>query len=156
NAMNVKGLRDFLRFAWPWIQREIPDATLRVAGKVCSAVQDPPRGVKLLGPVDDLTLLYGEARVAINPAIAGTGLKIKTVEALCHFVPVVSWPSGIDGMDEGLATLCYPVKDWGEFSRRVVEILRDPRSDWFSPAQQETIRYHLSPEHIYAPLEQRL
>jgi hypothetical protein len=156
NAMNIKGLRDFLRFAWPWTKREVPDAVLKVAGRVCSAVQDPPIGVELLGPVEDLASLYRGAKVAINPAIAGTGLKIKTVEALCYFRPVVSWPCGVDGMDRELAILCCSVTDWWQFARLVVEILRDPRPDWFSPAQQETIRRHLSPEHVYAPLEERL
>src|SRR5262249_39823011 len=58
NAMNVKGLSDFLRFAWPWIRREVPDATLKVAGKVCRALQDLPPGVTALGPVDDVAVLY--------------------------------------------------------------------------------------------------
>ena len=156
NAMNVKGVLDFLRFAWPWIQREVPDATLKIAGKVCQSVLDVPPGVELLGPVNDVAPLYREARLAINPAIAGTGLKIKTVEALCHLRPIVSWPSGVDGMDPELANLCLPVTDWRQFSRRVIDVLTDPRVDWFSPAQQETIRRHLSPDYVYAPLEERL
>jgi hypothetical protein len=156
NAMNVKGLEDFLRFAWPWIQREVPDARLRIAGKVCSAVQDGPSGVELLGPVEDLTALYREAKLAINPAIAGTGLKIKTVEALCHLRPIVTWPAGVDGMEAELAKLCQPVTDWRQFSRQVVEILSDPRREWFSHAQEELIRRHLAAEHVYSHLDKRL
>jgi hypothetical protein len=34
NKLNVKGLRDFLCFAWPLVRREVPDAELRVVGSV--------------------------------------------------------------------------------------------------------------------------
>ena len=156
NAMNVKGLSDFLRLAWPWIRREVPDATLKVAGKVCRTLQDLPAGVVALGPVDDIAVLYQAARLSINPAIAGTGLKIKTVESLCHLRPIVCWPSGVDGMQPELAALCFPVTNWRQFARRTIEILRDSRQDWYSPAQVETIQRLLSPEYVYGPLEERL
>jgi hypothetical protein len=41
NPMNRKGLADFLRFAWPHIRREVPDAELLVAGRV---TRDAGRG----------------------------------------------------------------------------------------------------------------
>jgi precorrin-6B methylase 2 len=156
NAMNVKGLSDFLRLAWPWIRREVPDATLKVAGKVCRTMRDLPAGVVALGPVDDVAVLYQASRLSINPAIAGTGLKIKTVESLCYLRPIVCWPSGVDGMQPELAALCFPVTNWRQFARRTIEILRDSRQDWYSPAQVEAIQHLVSPEYVYGPLEERL
>jgi hypothetical protein len=62
NPMNVYGLREFLKFAWPSIREQVPDAVLRVAGAVGEAVDNCPAGVELLGRVATLDGLYREAR----------------------------------------------------------------------------------------------
>ena len=81
-------------------------------------------GVRVLGLVDDLTARYQEAALVINPVVAGTGLKIKMLEALCHLRPIVTWPAGVDGLDRG-ARRAVPRRD------RLVRVLRrgDPRAD---------------------------
>ena len=67
NARNVKGLKDFLCFAWPLIRRALPEAELRVIGSVGKAVEPAQPGVQILGRVEDLASAYAEARVIINP-----------------------------------------------------------------------------------------
>ena len=81
NAPNTKGLRDFLHWRWPIILRKLLRPELLVAGRICRTVERPPEGVRLLGLVDDLQPLYEQAKVTINPAVAGTGMKIKTAES---------------------------------------------------------------------------
>ncbi len=156
NAMNAKGLRDFLRFAWPQVLDAVPEAQLFVAGKVCSSVKFKPRNVMLLGPVENLSELYREAMVVINPVLAGTGLKVKTLEALSFLRPLVTWPTGIDGLDPELAALCRVATDWFEFQERLIDILRDPASRCFSSEQVRTIQKLLSPEHAYSSLKHAL
>lgn len=155
NALNTKGLRDFLRLAWPVILREEPAAELLVAGKVCRTVERPPEGVRLLGLVDDLKPLYEQAKVTINPAVAGTGMKIKTAESLSHLRPVVGWPAGVDGFRPELAELCFTARDWPQFADYVISLLRSPKQDWFSAEQKNEIRRLLSPDTIYTNLLQR-
>ena len=46
NAMNVKGAGDFLRFAWPLIKRQVPEAEFWMAGTICRAVPSDGAGVK--------------------------------------------------------------------------------------------------------------
>jgi SAM-dependent methyltransferase len=152
NAPNTKGLRDFLHLAWPIISRRIPQAELLVAGRVCRTVERPPEGVRLLGLVDDLKPLYEQARLTINPAVAGTGMKIKTAESLSNFRPVVGWPASIDGFQFELAELCHTARDWPTFADHVVSILRTTQQDWFSAEQKNEIRRLLSPDTIYGPL----
>ena len=156
NAMNAKGLRDFLRFAWPAIRSRVPDAQLLVAGNVSSSVRLEHPGVELLGPVDNLEALYQNAKLAINPALAGTGLKIKTLEALSYFRPLVTWPAGVEGLDPELASLCCVVRDWFEFHQQVTRILLDSRATWYSPPEQSNIRRLLSPANVYRSLTQEL
>lgn len=156
NPMNATGLRDFLRFAWPWIVRDVPDAQLWVAGSVAHTVTSDDENVQLLGPVEHLAPLYQQARVVINPAVAGTGLKIKTIEALCQFRPLVSWPNGVDGVSEELAAHCYTASDWYEFYQQTVRALRTAELEPFTSAQRAHIKESLSPQVVYAPLRDKL
>ena len=155
NPMNVKGLSDFLAYCWPVICREVPDAELVVAGAVGDSVHGAPGSVRVLGRVEDLGPLYAAARVVINPAVAGTGLKIKTVEALCHLRPVVCWPSGVDGLGDEARAFCHVAADWLGFAAHIRRLLSDD-----GPAAIEHARARLehafSPGVVYAPLADAL
>ncbi len=63
-------------------------------------------GVDFLGHVDDVELEYAQAAAVINPIWAGTGLKIKTVEALARGKPLVTTSKGIEGMRGNPAKAC--------------------------------------------------
>lgn len=156
NPMNIKGLADFLRFAWPHIRRKVPDAQLLVAGKVGNRFDAEVPGVVQLGPVDNLRPLYTQARVVINPAVAGTGLKIKTLEALGHLRPIVAWPNGTDGLARELAAFCVTVQDWYEFSRRVAVLLAAPEPPLFSRADRDTISRLTSPATVYREMTEAI
>jgi hypothetical protein len=113
-------------------------------------------GVVRLGSVDDLTALYRKARVVINPAVAGTGLKIKTLEALCHLRPIVTWPSGSEGLDPALAALCITTHDWFDFSRRLVGLLAAESPTSFTQAQRDAVVQLTSPELTYRAMTEAL
>ena len=155
NPRNVLGLRDFLRFAWPEIRSAIPDARLEVAGSIGLAVPHYAQGVDVLGHVDDLDPCYARARVVVNPAVAGTGLKIKTVEALSRLRPIVTWPNGLEGTPPEFAALVPPAQDWLDFAERVIAWLRAPMPA-FDAATAASIRQMLSADQVYAELESRL
>ena len=151
NALNVKGIRDFLSIAWPLVRREVPEARMLVIGPVCDAVDDGIDGVELLGRVDRLEEFYARARVVVNLAVAGTGLKIKTVEALSHLRPIVVWPSGIDGLSSGAQRYCDVAQDWYDFARRVVRHLKSDGALELM-ANREEIEREFSPDVVYAAL----
>jgi hypothetical protein len=148
NPLNRKGLRDFLRFAWPSIRSEVPDAELLLAGSVSSAAPDEP-GIVRLGRVDDLRRVYERARLVINPAVAGTGIKIKTLEALSHLRPIVTWPNGAEGLHAELAALCVIVRDWYEFSQKVRQFLTAETPRLFTSAEREAVVRHTAPAAAY-------
>jgi hypothetical protein len=155
NPRNLLGLRDFLKFAWPEIRTAVPDVRLAVAGSIGTAVPDYMRDVDVLGPVDNLEAAYQQARVVVNPAVAGTGLKIKTVEALSRMRPIVTWPNGIEGVPPEMAELVPPAHDWLDFAERVIGWLRF-ETPAFNAATAASIRQLLSSDHVYAELETRL
>jgi glycosyltransferase involved in cell wall biosynthesis len=154
NKMNVKGLRDFLCFAWPLVRREVPDAELRVVGSVGERIDAWSPGVRLLGQVDDLAAAYADARVVINPAVAGTGLKIKTVEAVSHARPVVLWPTGVEGLDPQARAVCHTATNWFEFARHVVRLLQEDAA--IGVDRRQELLDHFTPDRVYAPLAQAL
>jgi hypothetical protein len=127
----------------------VPDAELLLAGRITRTLEADVAGVVRLGPVDDLKPLYRQCRVVINPAVAGTGLKIKTLEALGHLRPLVTWPNGTDGLPPELSALCATVQDWFEFSRRVTGLLAADQPPLFSQAERDTIARLTSPGVAY-------
>ena len=155
NLLNVTGLRDFLRFCWPGVLEQVPDAQLRVAGGVGRAAPPGEPAVTVLGHVPDLTAEYRAARVVINPAVAGTGLKIKTVEALAHLRPVVGWPHNRDGLPDALTDFVYEATDWRDFAQELVRRLQETVSPFDSPAIA-TITRQLSADVVYRDLDERL
>ena len=156
NPMNLKGLQDFLRYAWPRVTAAVPEARLDVIGSVGQVLTGDEAGVRWLGRVDDLAQAYEAARLVINPAVAGTGLKIKTLEALASLKPIVVWPSGVDGIAPELRTFCDVATDWFDFSETVIRLLRDDARREALLAGRELIATTLSAEAAYAPLGQAL
>ncbi|WP_431284614.1 class I SAM-dependent methyltransferase [Humitalea sp. 24SJ18S-53] len=156
NPMNAKGLRDFLRFAWPLVLQAVPGAELRVVGSVGAAVPGQEAGVHRLGLVDDLGAAYAQARVVINPAVAGTGVKIKTLEAFANLRPLVTWPAGLDGVPADLRDLCECVTDWYAFAEALIRMLEDDNAARKVIANRDRIAELLSPAAIFSELDAEL
>jgi glycosyltransferase involved in cell wall biosynthesis len=156
NLPNIKGLADFLRLAWPTVLAAVPDARLHIVGAIGDEVEPVLPNVQLLGRIDDLDAAYGEARVVINPALAGTGLKIKTVEALCHLRPIVLWPAGADGLSPEVVALCHVADDWFEFAQLVIELVRDDAEVQRLVDGSARLRSLFAADNVYSPLEAAL
>jgi glycosyltransferase involved in cell wall biosynthesis len=97
--LNAISCQWFLKHVWPIVLGRCPSAIFVVAGKISHALEPAP-GMEVLGMVEDLQLFYQSILFVINPSQEGTGLKIKTVEALAHGRCVISTPSGAEGLDE--------------------------------------------------------
>jgi glycosyltransferase involved in cell wall biosynthesis len=123
---NVHGLRQFLAGAWPRVRAACPEATLQVCGKVCAAFeQGVPEGIELAGFVDNLDACYAEAAVVVNPVPYGTGLKIKTVEALLHGKALVTTECGVEGLGE-TSDPPYLLAPIAAMADPIIELLCDP------------------------------
>ena len=125
NPFNVHGLREFIANAWPSIAARLPSATLRIVGSI--PADTSPKGIRIsyVGRVSDAALVreYQDAHVVINPQVAGTGLKIKCVEALSAGCPLVTNRAGADGLEEGEGKAFLVATDWRDFADRVVTLL---------------------------------
>jgi hypothetical protein len=132
----------------------VPDAEFVVVGDAAAVLagkQIP--GVTIAGRVEDLADRYAQASLVINPVVAGTGIKIKTLEALCHLRPIVTWPAGVEGLDPDLAALCVTAHDWYDFAEQVIALLKTPHGNVFGADQRARIATLASPQHVYASLD---
>ena len=130
NGSNVDAVSGFVQGAWP----RIVDATggaleLLIGGTIV----DSPL-VKQLGGVAGVRLqrdfaspgkFYETVDLVINPVRFGTGLKIKTIEALAHGRPVVTTSSGRVGISSSFDRACAAVDSVEQMVDPIVERVRD-------------------------------
>ena len=157
NALNIAGLKDFYNNAWPVIRDKNPDAVLRIVGKIGNHFQSDDERMQIVGWVEDLDDEYKKANVLINPTVAGTGLKIKSIEALCNAKPLVATPNSVEGLlitDDPPFIVCH---NWPAFANAVLMLLesKSKRIDLQSRALQFA-RLNFSSEKNYTPLSERL
>lgn len=124
NDYNVNGLRWFLKNVYPLIRQRFNDAKCIIAGSICRTIKNEksPDGVELIGFVDSPLTLYKQGDVAINPTYQGTGLKIKTFEAVSYDKVTMVHPHSMAGVfDKPNAPLFASdkPKDWVNFREKV-------------------------------------
>jgi GT2 family glycosyltransferase len=108
--------------------------TLEVAGQVKDMVHALPAQaqaifrkpwVRLLGFVPDISAFYAAVDVVVSPVTMGTGINVKTVQALAHGAPLLStaWGTKGIGTDEPL----HQHADLHALSRSLLALASDPR-----------------------------
>lgn len=124
NPVNSQAVLFFLEKVFPLIRSVIPTSKFILVGKICNCFEDQSDCTRL-GMVCDPEQIYKKADVVVIPMLYGTGISIKTVEALGHSKPIVSTSVGARGMlDE--AGKSFLVADTAEgFAESVIKILKD-------------------------------
>lgn len=100
NGFNQHGISWFLKEVFPNIRRRFADAKLLIGGSICKAMPELKSydGVEVQGYVDDPYAFYAQADVCINPCYQGTGLKIKTFEAIGYDKVTMVHPHSMEGI----------------------------------------------------------
>jgi hypothetical protein len=154
HAGSIHGLRVFLSEIWPRVLRRYPQAELEVVGKIGATVKKRPPSVKLSGYVPSLDEAYDRASVVVSPVWIGSGLKIKTIEALSRGKALVTTPCGIEGLMPPCGPACLVTADKEEFADRIGELLNSPgRRKELEQAALAYARRWLVPEKIYEELD---
>lgn len=150
-APNVHGLRWFFDEVWPAIRTRRPAATLDVAGSVALAFpQGGPAGVRFLGLVDDLALLYANAGVVVSPLIQGSGLKIKLIEAMARGKAIVATGVTLQGVEEIASQAVARADEPIPFADAVIGLMEaDDERAALATKALHTARVHFSSEACY-------
>jgi glycosyltransferase involved in cell wall biosynthesis len=98
---NRGAARFFRREVWPILSERWPHLVWRLIGKNPEAVREFTTGdsrIETTGAVDDAILELARARVAVVPLLAGSGTRLKILEAWGAGLPVVSTSIGAEGL----------------------------------------------------------
>lgn len=97
---NQHGLDWFLDKVWANVRVAIPDAVLRIAGKNIPDKyrSDEHCGIEVMGEVQYANNFMHQQQVLIVPLFSGSGIRIKTIEAMANGIAVVSTTIGAQGL----------------------------------------------------------
>ncbi|MCF7943182.1 MAG: glycosyltransferase [Spirochaetia bacterium] len=156
NVLNVEGLKWFLGDVWPKVRERLPLAVLRVTGNIRSEIPESLKsidGVAFLGVVDNLDEEFNLAKVIINCTRKGTGLKIKSIEAISRGKALISTSNGVEGI-HFTGNAPFKIADEpNDFANGLIKLLSSnkERLDFEQRAKKYT-KDKLNIKYVYAPL----
>jgi glycosyltransferase involved in cell wall biosynthesis len=116
----------FLREIWPTIQRDIPEATVTFVGaSPISEFAGKSSSVTFTGYVDDVRPHVAGATVFIAPMRAGSGTKIKVLNAMAQAKPVITTTVGAEGIDVREGEELLIANEAEEFAKKTIHLLRN-------------------------------
>ena len=100
NPYNVEAITTFIGTVFINLIQIHPDIKLIIGGRICNMVNNTFRSesIKFLGNVNNLEDFYSCGDIFINPTFHGTGLKIKTFEAMAYGKVLISHPHNTIGI----------------------------------------------------------
>ena len=122
-VVNREGVKDFIANVLPLLKESGVSYTFKLVGSICKHIPDSDEYIKM-GYVEDIEDSYKDARLVINPVNQGTGLNIKSIEAISQTKPIVSHSVGVRGLksDKEFAIVADDPKS---FADAIIKILKD-------------------------------
>ncbi len=156
---NVDGARWLATEILPVVRAGIPEVTLHLVGANPSAevraLAGP--GVVVHGWVPSMDDVYQQVRLSVAPLRFGAGMKGKVGESLAYGVPVITTPTGAEGIGRGRADGLLIADDAAGLARAILEVYGDPDLwERLSVAGRETTARHFSPDAVRLVLGQIL
>ena len=125
---NSEAVEYFCREILPKVARMVPGVRLYVVGK-----NPPPRlrelqsnMVEITGYVENMIPFWRKAAILVAPLQAGSGTRIKILEAMALGRPVVSTCKGCEGLDVIHGKGILIADDASTFVKETVRLLQDP------------------------------
>ena len=123
---NVMAVRFFRREIWPLLRERWPGLVWRLVGKNAHAVRAFTEGdprIEVTGPVADAIAELAPAKVAVAPLLAGSGTRLKIMEAWAAGCAVVSTSLGAEGLEARHGEHLLLADDAAGFAEAVSKLL---------------------------------
>jgi len=159
NPLNKHGLESFLKSSWKKVYENVPGCRLDVVGGVCEIIEKQFKDTELFphinfhGKVDNIYSYYDNAALVINCTVLGTGLKIKSIEAISSGKAMVTTKAGVEGIYLYGEEPFIVVNDWNSFADAVIFTLNNP--SYRKKIEQSAIHYtksYLNYNFVYSQL----
>jgi glycosyltransferase involved in cell wall biosynthesis len=125
-APNILAVRFFHERVWPELRSRWPVLKWKIVGKHPEAIETIVGGdprIELTGFVEDAVAAIAAAKVAIVPVLAGSGTRVKILEAWAAGTAVVSTTLGAAGLECRNGEHLLLADDPGSFAGAVSELL---------------------------------
>jgi len=128
NSFNIESIHEFMKCVFPLLQTKIPEVKILIAGSICDSFDKTLQGanVILLGKVQDVASFYAMGDIVINPTKTGSGLKIKSIEALAYNKVLISHPHSIEGLYDIDNLPIIIASTPPEYTNEIVELFGNP------------------------------
>jgi polysaccharide biosynthesis protein PslH len=160
---NQEGLTWFLEKVWGKLKQDFPDLEFHVAGRNAPeliAHKCREYGAVFHGEIPDAKSFYDQHSIMVVPLFAGSGLRIKIVEAMARSKVIVSTSKGIQGMglknEHAVVIEDNPVL----MKEHIAELIRNPgkckeiRQNAYSFAKQNFSSHSIVDKLLYFYREQ--
>lgn len=123
---NISAVRFFREEVWPRLRERWPALIWRLVGKNPEAVvrwtSGDPR-IEVRGPVPDAIAELARAQLAVAPILAGSGTRLKILEAWAAGLPVVSTRLGVEGLPAENGYNILLAESGNDFAQAISRIL---------------------------------
>ena len=94
NSYNIEAIQFFIESVFMPLLNTNPKIILLIGGKICNEIKNICKvdNIKIFGEVNNLIDFYSQGDIFINPTFKGTGLKIKTFEAMSFGKIIIGHP----------------------------------------------------------------
>lgn len=125
---NGDAARFFAERVLPSVREDVPTARFRLVGRSDDQIRDLAKlpGVDVVGEVHDLQDVFRTTSAVVVPLRAGSGTRIKVLEAFAQRLPVVSTTLGCEGVEARPGTDLLVGDTPEELAAACVRILADP------------------------------
>lgn len=127
-APNRDGAAWFARRVWPLVARELPGAILHLAGPGSDTLGAARADVRRHGPVADAAALHRAGAVSVIPVRAGSGVRLRILEAWALGVPAVTTTVGGEGLIETPGDGALVADEPRSLAAAIATLVRDERA----------------------------
>jgi glycosyltransferase involved in cell wall biosynthesis len=154
---NADGVRWFVRAVFPRIRAARPQAAFDVIGarppRAVRALAEPGSGVHVTGYVADPTPYLERAAVMVVPVLAGSGMRVKILNALAQGLPVVTTTLGCEGIAAQAGTHLLVADRPEDFAAATLRVLGDRAlADALARNGRRLLETRYDYRQAYAPL----
>ena len=157
---NVDATQFLVSEIWPLVKQQSSAARVRLVGRGDSFVRHlipTQSNIDMTGPVDDAFGEIARAAVVVAPLRAGSGTRIKILQAWAAARPVVATPLAAEGLDarDGENILLAETPD--RFAQAIGSLLADTDSrNRIGAAGRQTFERHYTWSQAWKMLDQEL
>jgi len=147
-SANNEGLTWFIDNVMPFIK-----AKLTVVGKDMEKLTNKLKrdNVEIIGTVDELSHFYYNADAVISPLFSGSGMKVKTAEALMYGKPMFATDEALEGYEVDDLENVYRCNTSEQFISAITDyIANEQRTDFDRKVRNRFLEKYHTPSYVPA------